>query len=59
MGSTKWEFTSRKASTGRKSWKAAAQWGITDDENLIYDSVYLGEEEEYGQVPDAGRSQIL
>lgn len=27
--------------------------GITDDENLIYDSVYLGEEEEYGQVPDA------
>lgn len=33
--------------------EGAGSVGITDDENIIYDSVYLGEEEEYGQVTAA------
>lgn len=34
--------------------EGAGALGIADDENIIYDSVYLGEEEEYGQVTAAG-----
>ncbi len=33
--------------------EGAGALGIADDENIIYDSVYLGEEEEYGQVTAA------